>query len=97
MSVSTGIDGLTSEYNSPKGERAAKRARKQRRRKNEPEEDYSEMARQRAQNSTRTGQACDRCQVSKPLPARNKIWHAATPEIRYGMQQLTDILIPIIH
>ncbi|BDD59852.1 hypothetical protein MAP00_005035 [Monascus purpureus] len=46
------------------GELAAKR-RKPRRKKGEPEENYSEIARQKTQNARRTGQACDRCQVRK--------------------------------
>ncbi|KAL2013065.1 hypothetical protein VTN00DRAFT_590 [Thermoascus crustaceus] len=46
-------------------ERPAKRPRKERRRRDEPEPDYSEQVRARLQNNTRTGQACDRCKERK--------------------------------
>ena len=46
-----------------------KKARKQRRRKGDPEEDYSAKAREKASTAVRTGQACDRCKVREtPSP-----------------------------
>ena len=36
---------------------------RKRRKRHEPEEDHSARARERASNSSRTGQACDRCKV----------------------------------
>lgn len=45
------------------GERPAKKRRRPRRKKDDPEPDYSAIVREQVRNSTRTGQACDRCKV----------------------------------
>jgi hypothetical protein len=44
-----------------------KKTKRPRRKKNEPEPDYSAIIRKQVKNATRTGQACDRCKVSKPV------------------------------
>lgn len=44
----------------------AKKQKRQRRKKDEPEPDYSAIIRDQVKNTTRTGQACDRCKVSPP-------------------------------
>ncbi|RMJ23807.1 hypothetical protein PHISP_05328 [Aspergillus sp. HF37] len=42
-----------------------KKAKRPRRKKNEPEPDYSAIIRKQVKNATRTGQACDRCKVKR--------------------------------
>lgn len=45
------------------GHGMAEEPKKTRRRKGDPEPDYSELSRRKVQNNKRTGQACDRCKV----------------------------------
>lgn len=47
----------------PQGETQERPAKRPRRRRDEPEPDYSQQVRARLRNNTRTGQACDRCKV----------------------------------
>lgn len=71
LAIPTSAVTLTTEPNMPveTPSRRKHRDKRPRRKKDEPEPDYSAIIRDQVKNATRTGQACDRCKVSASLPS----------------------------
>lgn len=66
---------------------------KNRRRKGDPEPDYSELSRRKVQKNKRTGQACDRCKVCLAFDVRTSpVRFACTHPYPHSSELLQDIL-----